>query len=130
MRRISRLFATLAIFGALLAPVPALAATNVFNDACARGAAKSSAICQNGQTTSNPLTGSDGLIVKISRIIAFVSGVAAVIIIMISGFQYVNSGGDATKAGNARNGIIYALVGLIVIISAQFIISLVMSRIG
>jgi hypothetical protein len=52
------------------------------------------------------------------------------VIIILSGLQYINSGGDATKATQARNGIIYALVGLIVIISAQYIISLVISRIN
>ena len=128
MGRIQGFILSLTLLGSLLAPVPALAATNVFRDACSTAAAKSSAVCANGQTTSNPLTGSNGLIVKITRIIAFVAGAAAVVIIMLSGLQYINSAGDATKATQARNGIIYALVGLIVIISAQYIISLVMRR--
>jgi hypothetical protein len=129
MKRFISIFAGLALLLGLLSPAPALAATDIFKDACSSGAANSSAVCKNGETTTNPLTGSNGLVVKITRIIAFVAGAAAVVIIMISGLRYINSGGDASKATQARNGIIYALVGLIVIISAQFIISLVMSRI-
>jgi hypothetical protein len=129
VRRLTHIFVTIAVLLGVAAPVPALAATDVFKDACTNAAAKSSAVCAGGQTSTNPLTGSNGLIVKITRVIAYVSGVVAVIIIMISGLRYINSGGDPAKATQARNGIIYALAGLIVIISAQFIISLVMSRI-
>ena len=129
MRRFTRFIATLALLLGLLSPAPALAA-NLFGDACSNKAANDSAVCKNGKTTTNPLTGSNGLIIKVTSIIAFVAGAAAVIIIMISGFRYVTSSGDATKATQARNGIIYALVGLIVIISAQFIISLVVRKIN
>lgn len=123
------LFASLGLIVTLATPATAFAGTNLFGDACKDAAAKSSAVCQKAQTT-NPLTGSNGLIIKITRIIGFIAGIVAVIIIMISGLEYINSAGDATKATKARNGIIYALVGLVVIIAAQFIISLVVSRIG
>jgi hypothetical protein len=129
MRKLLHIIASGVFLLSVLSPAPAFAATNLFGDACASKAAKESAVCQKEQTES-PLTGSNGLIIKITRIIAFVAGAAAVVIIILSGLQYINSGGDATKATQARNGIIYALVGLIVIISAQYIISLVISRIN
>lgn len=129
MRRIIRMAAVLAIAFGLLAPLPALAATNVFKDVCSKPSASSSSVCQNGQTTTNPLTGSNGLIVKITRIVAIIAGAAAVIIIIISGFKFVMSNGDAAQATNARNGVLYALIGLLVIIIATSIISLVMSKI-
>lgn len=128
MYRLKRLLLiTCTFFATLLIPAPALA-TNVFSGVCTSSAAQSSAVCQNGQTTTNPLTGSNGLIIKITRVIAFIAGAVAVVIIMLSGLRYINSAGDAAKATQARNGVIYALVGLIVIIVAQYIISLVMSR--
>lgn len=129
MRRITRFFATLVLLLGLLGSAPALAATNLLGGACTNKSTSDSAVCKNGLTTNNPLTGKDGLVIRITRVIAFVAGAGAVIIIMLSGFRYVTSNGDATKATQARNGIIYALVGLIVIISAQFIISLVVSKI-
>jgi hypothetical protein len=129
MRKLLRIIASGVFLLCVLSPAPALAGTNLFGDSCNTKAAKESAVCQKVQG-ENPLTGSNGLIIKITRIIAFVAGAAAVVIIILSGLQYINSGGDATKATQARNGIIYALVGLIVIISAQFIIGLVISRIN
>lgn len=128
IRKIAYFIAAFGIVFSLTSPNVAFAADKLFGGACSNAAAKDSAICQGTQTT-NPLTGSNGLIVKITRLIAYVAGAAAVIIIMLSGFRYINSSGDATKATQARNGIIYALVGLIVIISAQYIISLVMRKI-
>ena len=126
---LTRFIALLTLFFGLTFPAPAFAASNyIFDGACTNTSARGSAVCQNGETSRNPLTGSDGLIVKITRIVALVAGMAAVIIIMLSGFRYINSAGDATKATQARNGIIYALIGLIVIVSAQFIISLIVSR--
>jgi hypothetical protein len=127
-QRLGLLIATFAVILGVLSPVPALAGTNVFNDACKKPGTKDSAICKDKGTTTNPLTGSDGLIVKITRIIAVVAGVAAVLIIIISGLRYVLSNGDTAQTTNARNAILYAVVGLIVIVIATSIISLVMSK--
>jgi hypothetical protein len=128
MRKLTHFIATGALLLGILFPAPALAATNVFGNVCAKNGAKESAVCQT-QQKDNPLTGSNGLIVKITRVVAIVAGITAVIIIMLAGLRYITSSGDATQAAQARKGIIYALVGLIVIIVAQFIISFVISRI-
>ena len=127
-QRIGLLIATFALVLGVFSPVPALAGTNVFNDACNKPGTQNSAICKDKGTTTNPLTGSNGLIVKVTKIIATVAGAAAVLIIIISGLRYVLSNGDTAQATNARNSILYALVGLIVIIIAASIISLVMSK--
>lgn len=52
-------------------------------------------------------------------------GGIAVIVIIIGGFLYVTSNGDVAKAKRARNTILYAVVGLIVSVSASAIITLV-----
>jgi len=127
-QRITKIAALLVILFGLVAPLPAAAATDVFKDVCSTPSAKTSAACQK-TTTTNPLTGSNGLIVNITHIIAVVAGAVAVIVIIISGFKYVLSNGDAAQATAARNSILYALVGLVVIIVASSIISLVMSKV-
>lgn len=48
--------------------------------------------------------------------------IIAFVYLVLSGVKYITSGGDATKATEARNGIIYAIIGLIVISLAFFII--------
>jgi cytochrome bd-type quinol oxidase subunit 2 len=128
-RRILSLISMVILVATMLLPLPALAANNVFQGPCETSAAKQSSICQNGQTKSNPLTGPNGLIVKITRIVAIIGGAAAVIIIIISGLRYILSDGDAKQTSEARSGILYAAVGLIIIVLAASIISWVMNEI-
>jgi len=52
----------------------------------------------------------------------------AVIIIVIQGVKFVTSQGDPQKSGDARKGIIYAIVGLVVALSAELVVRLVIGR--
>lgn len=84
-----------------------------------------------GQTDmqgKNPLFGAGSLGNTIIQTIIFFVGAASVIMIVISGFRYVISGGDPTGVAGAKNSIIYAVVGLVVAISGQIIVSFVLSR--
>ena len=55
-------------------------------------------------------------------------GALAVLMIVISGLRYVLAGGDSQRAAQAKSGIVYALVGLAIAISAQAIVYFVVSR--
>lgn len=107
--------------------MPAYAATDPLQGACTNANAKAnSSACQqsNGQ---NPLVGESGLITKASRLIAYIAGIAAVILIIIGGLMYVLSDGDANKVTTAKNTILYAAIGLVVVILAQAIILFVIN---
>lgn len=67
---------------------------------------------------------------KVSSLIAWIAGVAAVIIIIISGFMYVTSGGDPQKTASARSALIGAIVGLVVIVAAESILLFVLGKVG
>jgi len=60
------------------------------------------------------------------NIFYFVAGAVAVIAIILAGFYFVTAGGDQTKITKAKNTILYAVIGLVIIICAfaitQFII--------
>ena len=56
------------------------------------------------------------------NLLSLIVGVAAVIIIIIGGLQYVMSGGDSGKVGNSKNTILYAVIGLVVVALAQIIV--------
>jgi len=56
-------------------------------------------------------------------------GVTAVIVIIISGIMYATSEGDANKVQRAKNGILYSIVGLVLIIMAFTITHFVIGRI-
>jgi len=123
MKRILLLVATLLC---LAAPATALA-YNPLDKACQSGvgASDSSACSANG---SDPISGPNGALRKVSLIIATIAGIAAVIIIIIGGLQYITSGGDPQKAAGARNAIIGAAVGLVIIAAAESIIIFVVSK--
>lgn len=62
------------------------------------------------------------------NILSLVVGAVAIIAIINGGFKYIMSGGDATKVTNAKHTIIYALVGIVVVVLAQFIVRVVVTE--
>lgn len=56
-------------------------------------------------------------------------GALALLFIVVSGFRYIISDGDPQKTAQAKQGIIYALIGLVVAISAQAITYFVVGKI-
>jgi len=62
------------------------------------------------------------------NILSLVVGIASVIVITISGFRFITSSGDSQQVQGARNGIIYAIVGLVVVILAQTIVAFVLNK--
>jgi len=67
---------------------------------------------------------------KILTIVFGIIGAIALLIITKSGFEYITSSGDPQKAATARSGIIYALIGLVVAITAQAIVVFVVKRLN
>lgn len=112
----------------LFLPVSAYASSyNPLGDTCdSGGGAKTSATCSAG--TADPITGPNGILRKVSLIIAVIAGIAAVIVIMVSGFLYITSGGDAQKAASARHGILGAVIGLAIIALAETLVIFVVSK--
>lgn len=120
-------FMSLSIALAGVSPVFA-AAYNPLTDAC--NGVTDSPTCSSGATSNtNPLTGTNGTILKVANIVALVAGIAAVIMIIISGIQYMTASGDAQKAAAARRTIIGAVIGLFVIVAARFIVTVVVKGI-
>lgn len=88
-------------------------------------------ICQidNSQSeTENVLVGPNGLITRIAKVLVWVSGTLAVILIIIAGLMFVFSQGNAESAGRARSTVIYALIGMVIAIVGQAIVSFVLSE--
>ena len=88
------------------------------------GAASGSVVCNtNGK---DPISGADGILRKVTNLIALLAGVVAVILIIISGFQFITSGGDASKVAGARSALIGAVIGIVIVVSAQAILVFVL----
>jgi hypothetical protein len=80
---------------------------------------------------TGPLPGSgsndftSGQITKVRTIVFGISGAIALLIIVIAGFQYITSQGNPATVGKAKNAIIYAGVGLTILILADAIVAFV-----
>ena len=63
----------------------------------------------------------DNIILVINWILGFV-GLVAVVMLVYGGFTYVISGGDEQKLESAKNTIIYAVIGIVVVLLAFVIV--------
>ena len=63
---------------------------------------------------------------KVVNLFSIIVGVVAVIMIIFGGFKYITSGGDSGNVSGAKNTLIYAIVGLIIVALAQFIVHFVL----
>jgi uncharacterized membrane protein YuzA (DUF378 family) len=61
-------------------------------------------------------------------VFSIVVGIVAVIMIMVGGFKYITANGDAGAVGSAKKTITYAIVGLVVVAMAQFIVQFVLNK--
>jgi hypothetical protein len=62
---------------------------------------------------------------KVLQIVFGIAGALALLIITIAGFRYVASAGDPQATAGAKNAIVYAIVGLLVAIFAEALVSFV-----
>jgi uncharacterized membrane protein YuzA (DUF378 family) len=62
------------------------------------------------------------------NILSTIVGFASVVMILYGGFRYVTSAGDANKAAAAKSTIMYALVGIVVVLLAQTIIKFTIAK--
>lgn len=70
----------------------------------------------------------NNLIKNIVNLLSLITGIAAVVMIVVSGFKYITSGGDSGRVTSAKTTIIYAIVGLIIVALAQFIVRFVLGK--
>jgi hypothetical protein len=127
-KKIKQLATTFAISLAMVTPlaVPAIAgAAPEINQKLCEGASLSVGTCD---TTNDPTVRANDLISSIVNIFSLVVGVVAVIMIIVGGFRYITSGGDSNNVTAAKNTILYAIIGLVIVALSQFIVRFVLNR--
>lgn len=73
------------------------------------------------------LFGDSGIFKTITNTVLYIVGVIAVIMLIIGGIKYVISGGDAKKVTDAKNTVLYAIIGLIIAFLAFAIVNFVIT---
>jgi hypothetical protein len=124
----------------LISAVPHAAhAFDLFGDACnstqAQGGAvqpKDSPTCQQKNSEgggNNQITGPKNIINTAAGIIALVTGLAAVVMIIISGFTMITSAGNAERVTSSRRRLVAAIIGLVIVVLAWTLIRFVTDKI-
>ena len=79
-------------------------------------------------TSDDPTNKVNNLITQIINIFSVIVGIVAVIMIIYGGLKYITSGGDSGNVTGAKNTILYAIIGLIIVALAQFIVRFILSK--
>lgn len=69
-----------------------------------------------------------GAIKTVINILSYAIGIAAIIILVISGLRMVLDGDDPKAVEQARSGIIYALAGVAITVIAQSIVVFILNK--
>jgi hypothetical protein len=80
------------------------------------------------QALGNPQNALNTLITRVVNLFSVIVGIVAVIMIIVGGFKYITSGGDSSNVSDAKNTILYAIVGLIIVALSQFLVRFVLSQ--
>ncbi len=133
MNKIKLLIATLfAVTLSLVPAVPVVAQSATEDPLCAGAALDATQIGNTGNCQTNNEGAAEnvnGLVKMIIDIFSWVVGVVSVLMIIVGGFKYITSGGDANGVTGAKNTIMYAIVGLVIVALAQLIVKFVLGNV-
>ena len=68
-------------------------------------------------------------IMKFVNLALWVAGIIAVIVVIIAGINYSLSSGDPAKTASAKNAILYAVIGLVIIANAIAITGYIIGKV-
>jgi len=109
-------------FGLLAVPFAQVAADTAAAEVCNGVSAASGSGCDGSNTSLNNVIGTA------INIFSIIIGIVAVIMIMVAGFKYITAAGDSGQIGSAKNTIIYAVIGLVIVGLAQTIVRFVLGK--
>ncbi len=107
-------------------PFVALAATDPIRanlDPCTSTSGISQTLCDLGKNPANTLR-------NIIIFFTILAVVIALLYLLYGGIKWITSGGDKTEVDNARKHIIAAIVGLVVVFLAIFMLSIALAAFG
>lgn len=111
----------------LLVVAPANAQTEIQTGLCAGtelGTASTGCTTDGGAANSKV----NQIIKLVINIFSIIVGVVSVIMIIIGGLKYITSAGDSNNVTSAKNTILYAIIGLVVVALAQVIVRFVLGN--
>ena len=120
------LVATLSLFGMMQLTPPSVSAQfdASKNQACQGLAAGDDFIDCDSESQSSG--GVQNLITTGLDLLSLLAGIIAVVMVIFGGFKFMTSQGDSSKLASARSTIIFAIVGVIIVVLSQTIVFFVL----
>ena len=84
--------------------------------------------CTTAGGQANAATQVNSIITTAVNIFSIIVGIVAVVMIIYGGFKYITSGGESGNITGAKNTIVYAVIGLVVVALAQFVVQFVLNK--
>ncbi len=130
LKKIKTLIAVLALGFAVALPVAAVGNVNaqsITDNLCAGVGLQGPGVGDCGDADADG-SGVVDIVQKVVNWLSWFVGIVSVIMIVVGGFKYITSGGDSNKVTGAKNTIIYAIIGLVIVALAQFIVKFVVAN--
>ena len=113
---------------ALLAGLAVPVATTYANNCDVSGGITGGKDCaRNDEQPENLFNGDDSVFQTVTNVMLFLIGAISVVMLIYGGIRYTLSQGDSTAVQNAKNTIVYAVIGIVVAILAFAIVNFVVT---
>jgi cytochrome bd-type quinol oxidase subunit 2 len=122
---VNRIALSVALVLALVMPLAAVTVSAQGVEDICQGVAITGGNCDDDASSTINST-----VETVINLLSVVVGVVAVIMIIIGGFKYITSSGDSNNVSNAKNTILYAIIGLVVVALAQVIVIFVLDEVS
>lgn len=125
-RLMNQFMLTAALLGGFIAPLtPVTVGAQTKDDIC-EGVAITGGNCDSSAAGTSVET----VVRTVINLLSLVVGIVAVIMIIIGGLKYITSSGDSNNVSSAKNTILYAIIGLVIVALAQVIVRFVLDKVG
>lgn len=116
------------VFG--LQAAPALAAANIQGGLCSGSNLEFTDSPSGGScTTSDATKKINDMIHTVINLFSAIVGIVAVVMIIVGGLRYITSGGNDASVTSAKNTLLYAIIGLVIVALAQVIVRFTLNKI-
>lgn len=109
----------------------ALAAVDIIPGCTSGQIPSNSAACTDVKNVSSGTSDPVVSFIKVAiTIISYITGVAAVALIVVSGIKFMTSSGNPEKVSSAKGTLIYALIGILITVIGQTIVAFVLDKVS
>lgn len=134
LKKIKEICLSLGVFSLLAVPVMVPAAVyadqiqgNLCNGSQLTTATSNADASGCGASDSTNL---DSILRLVINIFSIIVGFVAVVMIIVGGIKYITSGGESSNISGAKNTIVYAIIGLIIVALAQVLVHFVLQKVA